>query len=289
MANSGNKYTGATARVAGFFSKIDRVLVNGEWVDQMPDITAHVLPEGISDHCPLMVQRSQPSSKKRSKATWIRQGDDNTKYFFSVIKKRKLIQTITLIRDEQGRRRQDEQAQVTEVFVRYYQQLLGDSGGPRKPADDRIFAHGPTVSAEQQWGLLQPFNMHEIKTAMFSIKANKSPGPDGYGGGFYRAAWDIVGNEVCEAVLEFFASGKILKQINATMITIIPKVEKPVQASQFRQLRVVMSCINASPNCYVAKLKRGLTNNSESYKSRVCTRQITSPKCSCVPRPTKAL
>ncbi|XP_060195300.1 uncharacterized protein LOC132624555 [Lycium barbarum] len=258
MANSGKKYTWSDKQAARIFSKIDRVLVNGEWVDQMPPINAHVLPEGISDHCPIVVQSLQTSSIKvksfkycnvwsthpdfgdiiqscwsqpiggckmfqvvcklkalkrqlrvlhkvnfcnliqqvnhdrvalrrvqrqlqqtplndaiqreekelnvkfrrssflaeslllqRSKVTWIRQGDDNTKYFFSVIKKRKLIQTITQIQDEHGQR-QHEQAQIAEVFVRYYQQLLGDSGGPRKPAEDRIFAHGPTVSAEQQ-------------------------------------------------------------------------------------------------------------------------------------------
>ncbi|XP_060195312.1 uncharacterized protein LOC132624568 [Lycium barbarum] len=64
MANSGNTYTWSDKQAARIFSKIDRVLVNGEWVDQMPTITAHVLPEGISDHCPIVVQSLQSSSIK---------------------------------------------------------------------------------------------------------------------------------------------------------------------------------------------------------------------------------
>ncbi|XP_060178390.1 uncharacterized protein LOC132608382 [Lycium barbarum] len=187
MANSGNKYTWSDKQAARIFSKIDRVLVNGEWVDQMPTITAHANQDrealrrvqrqlqqtALND----AIQREENELNvkfrrsvflaeslllQRSKATWIRQGDDNTKYFFSMIKKRKLIQTITQIQDEHGQR-QHEQAQVVEVLVRYYQQLLGDSGGPRKPADNRIFAHGPTVSAEQQWGLLQPLTCTRLR------------------------------------------------------------------------------------------------------------------------------
>ncbi|WMV07590.1 hypothetical protein MTR67_000975 [Solanum verrucosum] len=36
---------------------------------------------------------------------------------------------------------------------------------------------------------------------MFQIDSNKSPGPDGFGSGFYRAAWSIVGEDVTSAVL----------------------------------------------------------------------------------------
>ncbi|XP_059294628.1 uncharacterized protein LOC132047627 [Lycium ferocissimum] len=66
IANSGSQYTWNDKQDARIFSKIDKVLVNGEWVDQMPDITAHILPEGISDHCPLVVQMLQSFSRKEN-------------------------------------------------------------------------------------------------------------------------------------------------------------------------------------------------------------------------------
>ncbi|KAH0758060.1 hypothetical protein KY290_021553 [Solanum tuberosum] len=40
--------------------------------------------------------------QKRSKATWIRLGDDNTRYFYSVIKHRKLKHATTQLRDKSG-------------------------------------------------------------------------------------------------------------------------------------------------------------------------------------------
>ncbi|GJR20749.1 hypothetical protein Tco_0969276 [Tanacetum coccineum] len=40
-------------------------------------------------------------------------------------------------------------------------------------------------------------------------------------------AWDIVGKDVCKYVKEFFDNGKMLKEINSTLITLIPKIETP--------------------------------------------------------------
>ncbi|XP_074290265.1 uncharacterized protein LOC141616997 [Silene latifolia] len=40
------------------YSRLDRVLINGEWGDQMKDIYAHFLPEGNFDHTPCIVKSS---------------------------------------------------------------------------------------------------------------------------------------------------------------------------------------------------------------------------------------
>lgn len=79
---------------------------------------------------------------QRSKANWIRQGDDNTPHFFSV-KKRRLIQSVTQIKDATNRM-QHEHDKVVEVFVQYYQQLLGEKGPDRKQAHQCIFKQGGT-------------------------------------------------------------------------------------------------------------------------------------------------
>ncbi|XP_074288789.1 uncharacterized protein LOC141613945 [Silene latifolia] len=39
-------------------------------------------------------------------------------------------------------------------------------------------------------------------------------------------SWDIVGDEVCGAIMEFFTTG-LLTQINATNVTLIPKFDRP--------------------------------------------------------------
>ncbi|XP_059281334.1 uncharacterized protein LOC132035028 [Lycium ferocissimum] len=75
--------------------------------------------------------------------------------------------------------------------------------------------------------LVQAYTAKDVKQAMFSINENKSPRPNSYGSGFFRAAWKVIGNNVCDVILEFMSNRKMLKQLNTTMISIIPKVAKP--------------------------------------------------------------
>nr|GEX06109.1 hypothetical protein [Tanacetum cinerariifolium] len=60
--------------------------------------------------------------------------------------------------------------------------------------------------------------------ALFSMGDDKSPGPDGYTATFFKEAWTIVGDEVANAIREFFTNGKLLKELNHTIIALIPKV-----------------------------------------------------------------
>lgn len=63
----------------------------------------------------------------------------------------------------------------------------------------------------------------EIKEVIFSIGNEKAPGPDGFPAGFFKKNWDLVGDDVAAGVLEFFEKGRILKEWNHTVVTLIPK------------------------------------------------------------------
>lgn len=82
---------------------------------------------------------------------------------------------------------------------------------------------GPRISGEQRDLLDQPYTAKEVKEALWSIDGDKAPAPDGYERKFYKDAWDIIGSDVTEGVLEFFKTGQLLKGINNTVIILIPK------------------------------------------------------------------
>nr|GEV87407.1 methylenetetrahydrofolate reductase 1 [Tanacetum cinerariifolium] len=65
--------------------------------------------------------------------------------------------------------------------------------------------------------------IHEIKSAMFSIGDDRAPGPDGFTSAFFKKSWDIVGDDICKAVRDFFSNGKLLKETNHTFLALIPK------------------------------------------------------------------
>ncbi|GKD96732.1 hypothetical protein Tco_1380629, partial [Tanacetum coccineum] len=67
----------------------------------------------------------------------------------------------------------------------------------------------------------------EIKSALFSMSDDKAPGPDGFTAVFFKKAWDIVGDNFSCAIRDFFSNGKLLREINHTIIALIPKVTTP--------------------------------------------------------------
>ena len=68
----------------------------------------------------------------------------------------------------------------------------------------------------------------------------KAPGPDGFNSHFFKSAWPIIGHDIEEAILDFFSSKRLLKSINSTMISLVPKVPNPSTLKEFRPI----SCCN---------------------------------------------
>ena len=84
--------------------------------------------------------------------------------------------------------------------------------------------------------LASPVTDQEIKDTFWSLKANKAPGPDGFSAGFFKTSWAIVGRDVIQAIRTFFESGKLLTEVNSTIIALIPKVPNPANVGDFRPI-----------------------------------------------------
>lgn len=87
----------------------------------------------------------------------------------------------------------------------------------------------------------------EVKSALFYISNKKAPGHDGFSATFFKRNWDYVGNDITEAVLEFFRNGKMLKAWNGTALALIPKIAIPNTMRDFRPIaccNVIYKCIS---------------------------------------------
>ncbi|GJX75383.1 hypothetical protein Tco_0313978 [Tanacetum coccineum] len=95
--------------------------------------------------------------------------------------------------------------------------------------------------------MIRDISDNEIKAALFDIDNNKAPGPDGYSSQFFKDAWNVIGKEFCKAVRDFFISGKLLKEVNSTVISLVPKISTPRRVSGYRPIaccNVVYKCIS---------------------------------------------
>ncbi|XP_060969859.1 uncharacterized protein LOC133037066 [Cannabis sativa] len=133
--------------------------------------------------------------------------------------------------------RTDQPEQVTDAFLSYYKMLLGSSMENRKKVIRSVVNVGPKVTNQQAEMLMEKYSKEECKAALFAIPGIKAPGPDGYSSYFFQDNWELIGNELYEVVESFLSSGKFLKEINSTVLTLIPKVKCPNTVKDFRGLR----------------------------------------------------
>lgn len=68
------------------------------------------------------------------------------------------------------------------------------------------------------------------------MKSSKAPGPDGYFAEFFKKAWSIIGGDVVATIKSFFESGKLLKEVNGTIITLVPKKLNPSTMGDFTNI-----------------------------------------------------
>ncbi|VFQ96415.1 unnamed protein product [Cuscuta campestris] len=112
--------------------------------------------------------------------------------------------------------------EVSDCFLEYYTALFGNASNV-EPINHEFLTTGPSVPASAYSSLLVTVTMEEVRGVVYEIGSDKAPGPDGYTAAFFKTQWDIVGQDVYGAVLEFFNTGKLLKELNHAMIVLIPK------------------------------------------------------------------
>ena len=181
----------------------------------------------------ILLDKESRMWKQRARTQWMAQGDNNTKYFHAVATKRKRRNFIKGIRDEGGTWQSDEGV-VSNVFVEHYTKLF--STFTVHDLDRVLEGVKQVVTESMNEELTKPYNREEVVTAINQMAPSKAPSPDGMPPLFYQSFWSSVGFDVTDAALSCLNTSTILKSINHTFITLIPKVSNPENVSEFRPI-----------------------------------------------------
>jgi len=133
-------------------------------------------------------------------------------FFQQKINTRKKKKFICQLKDECGIWI-DDQWVIANRFVSNYNLQNKTMQTPNKNISDLQLPH--MVSDMDNLELIKLPDIEDVKQAIFSIESNKTPGPDGFGAGFFKHYWELIYN----CILEFFTCEKMLRQINHTFCT----------------------------------------------------------------------
>ncbi|KAK3226009.1 hypothetical protein Dsin_005871 [Dipteronia sinensis] len=299
--------------------KLDRVLVNNDWLVKFENSEAIFLPPGNADHCPFMVKLGLQCIKKnrpfnifnfltdradflpllercwreqvlstmqyklcsklrnlkkvlktlnndkvgdltiksieakaalddsdedllrqKSRIQWLKTGDRNSSYFFKAINGKRNRSKIQYITGDDGSLIEGD-ILVKNEAIHHFHTILGCSMPARHGIGSTLWNIIDKVISNDQANFMgRDVTNDEIREVYFSLHPNKAPGPDDFNAHFFKITWDIVGEDVISAVQEFFRSGLLLKEINATILSLFPKVLNPSKIKDFRPI----SCRN---------------------------------------------
>lgn len=84
--------------------------------------------------------------------------------------------------------------------------------------------------------------LDEIREAVMKAPSEKAPGPDGYIGGFFKSAWDIIKYDLEAAIQEIFnLQSSCWNLLNSANIALLPKKEGAVQINDYRPISLMHS------------------------------------------------
>ncbi|XP_049388501.1 uncharacterized protein LOC125852861 [Solanum stenotomum] len=239
---SGSMFTWWNGRVEEecIFKRLDRILVNHEFLDLYPSSEVHHLVRQGSDHAPLHMKIAtledvikvkeeqlevQPTQANRAELSkmeaelrkylsieeeywrqkagmkWFQEGDRNTKFFHSYVRGRRKKLHLERIKDMRGVEISSNEQKGT-VAVEYFQDQFSEE---ERNLDFSILQHIPKlISKEQNEEMHKLPSIEEVRNVVFTLNVESAPGPDGFSGKFFQHCWEIIGEDLTRLVKAFF-------------------------------------------------------------------------------------
>ena len=95
-------------------------------------------------------------------------------------------------------------------FVRFFQHSLGASMATIH-VEASVVHSGRFLDEGSHSLLLAPVTNKEVLSTLFSIDNDKAPRLNGYSSYFFNKTWEVVDDDFCSAMQDFFLSRKLLK------------------------------------------------------------------------------
>ena len=92
------------------------------------------------------------------------------------------------------------------------------------------------VTNEENEILIESFSEKEVREAIFQMKHNKAPGPDGFPAEFYQVFWSLIKHDLMAMFQDFHRHNLPLFSLNFGVITLLPKLKEVKMIQQFRPI-----------------------------------------------------
>ncbi|GKV02021.1 hypothetical protein SLEP1_g14508 [Rubroshorea leprosula] len=190
-------------------SQLDEALKNIEAIDikcEGQDITKDDMlkrKEGFENlwQC---LKKKESLWRQKSRASWIKDGDANSRFFHRITNGRRQRNMIHGV-DDKGTWI-DDPDQVKLIILDHFKNQF--SSQPQiRPSLEHMFSN--RLSRKDREMLEAEFTNEEIKEAVFSCASDKAPGPDGFDFHFINSVWSTIEGDITNFIKEFHKYGSL--------------------------------------------------------------------------------
>lgn len=128
--------------------------------------------------------------KQRVGIRWMVKGDSNSGFFHQYANGRRRKSIILSLDTDQGEVRGQEDIEAH--IVGFYKQLFGPNPDRQIHLARDFWVGHRQLSNEGRDPLTKPFSEAEVKEAIFDMKSDSAPGPNGFGVGFFKNFWEEI-------------------------------------------------------------------------------------------------
>jgi hypothetical protein len=234
------------------FTRSIELIQREEPTEENSNEEAHLL-DGLNT----WLGRNETLWRQKSRETWLKEGDGNSRFFHisSVVRRRR--NTIDAIRGDDGEWIV-KVLDIREFVVDKFQDLFAVEDISCLAELENLIPS--MVTEDDNLLLCQIPSPREIKNIVFGMQSLKSLGPDGLPPLFYKKYWEVVGISVIKAVRDFFISGKMLKEVNYSFIVLIPKIINPSTINHYRPISLCNTIYKVISKLLIDRLRAIIPN-----------------------------
>lgn len=168
---------------------------------------------------------------QKSRRDWLKDGDRNAKFYHEKTISRRRKSKITMLRDDSGQW-VEEDSSLRNLVLNFYSTLFEE--------EIQNLPYLVTNIGFPSWSNQmvneECLSNQEIKLALNDIFPLKAPGANGFPVVFFQQSWNLIGGHLFAPVKEVWQNLCMIKEVNNTYLTLIPKVDRPEFVSRFRPI-----------------------------------------------------
>ncbi|KAL9659088.1 hypothetical protein QQ045_009626 [Rhodiola kirilowii] len=189
---------------------------------------------------------------------------------------RKQKSWFTKLKDSQGIIHEEEE-KIMDIITEYFCNIFQPSISKNSEAiDAELRDVSACITEEMNMELLRDISEEEIKRADFSLGPLKALGIDGFPAVFYQKFWENVKASVVSEVKRFWTEGFLDKEMNKTLITLIPKNKDADKVEDWRPISLCTVAIKIITKILAMRLQPILDQVISPFQSAFVKDRIFS-------------